>query len=101
VFPKDLDTIPAFSVVEIMFSPANQGGYEQGYGLSVARIRPCDFSLYSMLNPLGLGLVPQTYEDSVTRSETWKQSNPGLGKVLEDKNTGFFGDITKGAYLIR
>ncbi len=35
VFPADVETIPAFSVVEIMFSPANHGGFEQGYGLQV------------------------------------------------------------------
>ncbi len=101
VFPSDLDVIPAFSVVEIMFSPANQGGFEQGYGVSVGRVRLCEFSLYSMLNPLGLGLLPATYEASVASSETWRQANPGLGKVLEEKNTGFFGKVAKGAYLIR
>ena len=35
VFPADMDVIPAFSVVEIMITPANQGGFEQGYGLQV------------------------------------------------------------------
>lgn len=35
VFPADLDVIPAFSIVEIMFSSANQNGFEQGYGLQV------------------------------------------------------------------
>ena len=101
MFPADIDVIPAFSVVEIMFSPANQGGFDQGYGLSVGRVRPCEFSLYSLLNPLGLGLLPSTYEASVIRGEEWRQANPGLGKVLEEKNTGFFGKIAKGAYLVR
>lgn len=38
VFPTDMDVIPAFSVVEIMITPANQGGFEQGYGLQVCRV---------------------------------------------------------------
>jgi hypothetical protein len=101
VFPANLDSIPAFSVVEIMVNPANQGGFEQGYGLVVARVRPCDFSLYSMQTPLGLGLLAPTYEASVARSEGWMEANPGLKRVLEDKNTGFFGRVTKGAYLVR
>jgi hypothetical protein len=101
VFPADVEVIPAFSVVEIMFSPANTGGYEQGFGLSVARVRQCEFSLYSLLNPLGLGLLPTTYGASITRMEAWRQTNPGLSRVLEEKNTGFFGKIAKGAYLIR
>lgn len=35
VFPTDTDVIPPFTVVEIMLTPANQGGFEQGYGLQV------------------------------------------------------------------
>ena len=120
VFPSDVDVLPAFSVVEIMFSAANQNGFEQGYGLQVcvlrvalcpaialpspcqvARVRPCEFSLYSMLSPLGLGLLPSTYEDSVRQSEAHHEANQGLRKVLEDKNTGFFGVVAKGAYLIK
>jgi hypothetical protein len=54
-----------------------------------------------MLNPLGLGLLPATYEDSVRQAEGHLQTNTGLGKVLEDKNTGFFGKVTKGSYLVK
>ena len=96
-----MDVIPAFSVVEVMFNPANQGQFEQGFGLSIGRVRPCEFSLYSMLSPLGLELLPSTYEDSVARADGWKQANTGLSRVLEDKNTAFFGQVTKGAYLVR
>jgi hypothetical protein len=67
----------------------------------VARVRPCEFSLYSMQNPLGLGLLPNSYEDSVRQAEGHVQANSGLGKVLEDKNTGFFGRVTKGSYLVK
>jgi hypothetical protein len=35
VFPTDVDSIPVFSVVEVMISPANHNGFEQGYGLQV------------------------------------------------------------------
>ena len=101
VFPTDLEVIPAFSVIEIMISPANQGGYEQGYGLQLVRVRPCEFTLYSMLGPLGLGLLPSTYEASVARAEEWATNNPGLKRVLETKNTGFFGRVTLGSYLIK
>lgn len=67
----------------------------------VARVRPCEFTLYSMLSPLGLGLLPSTYEESVRLSEGFHEANQGLRKVLEDKNTGFFGSVAKGAYLMR
>ena len=54
-----------------------------------------------MLSPLGLGLLPSTYEESVRLSEGFHEANQGLRKVLEDKNTGFFGPVAKGAYLMR
>lgn len=101
VFPTNLDAIPSFTVVEIMINPANQGGFEQGYGLVLTRVRPCDFTLYSMQNPLGLGLLPPTYEASVAKAEAWSEANPGLKRVLEDKNTSFFGRVTKGAYIVK
>lgn len=101
VFPQDVESIPAFSVIEIMITSANQNGFEQGYGLQLARVRPCEFSLYSMQNPLGLGLLPSTYEASLQRAEVWRGNNPGLNRVLEEKNTAFFGRVTKGAYLVK
>lgn len=101
VFPSDLDVIPAFSVVEIMVNPANHGGFEQGYGMQLIRARPCEFSLYSMHDPLGLYLLPGTYEQSVVASETAIQKSQGLRKVIEEKNTGFFGKVTKGAYIMK
>ncbi len=101
VFPSDLEAIPAFSVVELMINPANQGSFDQGYGLVLARVRPCDFSLYSMQTPLGLGLLPTTYEASVAKAEGWSEANPGLKRVLEEKNTSFFGRVTQGSYLVK
>lgn len=101
MFPSDVDVIPPFSVVEVMFSSGNQGAFEQGYALQVARVRVCDFTLYSMQTPLGLGLLPATYEDGVRNSEDFVQANPGIKRVLEDKNVGFYGRITKGAYLVK
>lgn len=102
VFPTDAGgAIPAFSVVELMLNPANQGGFEQGYGLVIARVRPCEFTLYSMQNPLGLGLLPGTYEAGVAKGEAWAAANPGLKRVLEDKNLGFFGRVTPGSYLVK
>ena len=35
------------------------------------------------------------------QAEAHLESNQGLRKVLEEKNTGFFGKITKGAYLVK
>ena len=101
VFPSELDSIPAFSVVEIMINPANQGGFDQGYGMQLVRVRVCEFSLYSMHHPLGLGLLPNTYDASAAKGEAWAETNAGLKRVLETKNTGFFGRITKGSFIVK
>jgi hypothetical protein len=101
VFPLDMEFIPAFSVVELTINPANQGAFDQGYGLGIARVRPCEFTLYSMLTPLGLSLLPTSYDASVAFSEACVEQNPGLKRVIEDKNVGFFGRVTKGSYFIR
>ena len=101
VFPPDVEAIPAYSVVEIMVNPANHGGFDQGYGMQLVRVRPCEFSLYSMHDPLGLYLLPGSYELSVAASEGAIQKNPGLRKVIEEKNTGFFGRVTRGAYIMK
>ncbi len=65
------------------------------------QVRLCNFSLYSMQTPLGLGLLATSYEESVRQAEECVQSNTGLRKILEDKNTGFFGRVVKGSYFIR
>ena len=101
VFPADLDFIPPFTVVEVALNPGNSGQFDEGWGISVARIRPCQFSLYSMLNPLGLELLPTTYEASVALAEAGHSVSPGLKRVLESKNTSFFAKVMQGSYLVK
>lgn len=101
VFPPEVEVIPAFSVVEVMISPSNSKQYEEGWGIGISQVRTCNFSLYSLQQPLGLGLLSHTYEDSVHQAEGHIQGNSGLRKILEDKNTGFFGRIVKGSYFIK
>jgi len=101
VFPAELDEIPAFSVTEIMVCPSNTKGFGEGYGFHVGRVRPCDFSLYSMQTALGLSLLPATYEQSVARADAWAEGNAGLRKILECKNTGFFGRAQTGSYIVK
>ena len=101
MFPADKDVIPPFTVLEVMISAGNTKSYDEGFGITVARVRECPFSLYTMLGPLGLGLLPSTYETSVAAAEASLQLSPGLQKVLETKNTGFFGRITTGSYVTK
>jgi hypothetical protein len=70
VFSSDEDSIPQFSVIKVMFRPFNSGQFDQGFTVSesVACIRPCEFMLYSMQSPLGLGLLPSTYEAGLQQS---------------------------------
>ena len=100
VFPSDLDVIPAFSIIEVAINPANSNQFEEGWGVNIARVRLCPFSLYSMLSPLGLDLLPSTHERSRELGASSLELSPGLKRVLETTNTGFFGKVTKGSYLV-
>lgn len=101
VFPPGVDVIPAFTVVEMALNPANSKGYEDGWGFNLMRVRPCAFTLYSMMGPLGLNLLPSTHELSIAQAEAGVQLSPGLRRVLEPKNTGFFGVVVPGSYLVQ
>lgn len=100
VFPSDVDVIPAFSVIEVALNPANSIQYDAGWGVNVARIRQCPFTLYSMLSPLGLDLLPSTHEQSKELGASSIEISPGLQRVVETTNTGFFGQVTRGSYLV-
>jgi hypothetical protein len=101
VFPAETAFIPAFTVIEVVITAGNTKSYEEGFGINVARVRPCPFTLYSMLGPLGLGLTHPSYEASVADAEASLQLNPGLQKILETKNTGFCASVTPGAYITK
>jgi hypothetical protein len=101
VFPADTDFIKPFTVIEVVISAGHLASYETGFGINVGRVRPCQFSLYTMMGPLGLGLLENTYAASVAAGEASVQLSPGLQKVIETKNTGFFGSVTRGSYITK
>ena len=72
-----------------------------GYGFSVGRVRPCDFSLYSFMNPIGLSLLPSNYQAALTFAVDNAQSNPVLNKSIEHNDVGFYGAVAKGSYLVK
>lgn len=101
IFPPDMDFIPPFTVVEVILGAGHTKSFEEGFGVTLARIRPCPFTLYSMMGPLGLELLPSTHESSVSSAETFVQTCPGLVKTLETKNTGFYARVARGAYITK
>ncbi len=101
VFPADIDVIPAFSVVEVAINPANSGGFEEGFGVNITRIRPCGFTLYSMATPLGLELLPKTYAASVADAQAVVEVSPGLRRVVETRSTSFYGSAAQGSYVVK
>lgn len=62
MFPSDVAVFPPFSVVRIMLGAGHMTTASSGYGVSVGSVRAVDFSLYSYLYPLGLDLLPQSYD---------------------------------------
>ena len=99
VFPEDVDFIPEGSLVEIMIKPGHLGSAKDGFGMAVTRIRPCGFSLHSYLHPLGLSLLPSTYEDAVRFAKDSAGACEPVRNMLEQTNVSFYGQANPGAFL--
>lgn len=100
VFPSNVEVIEPFSAVEIMISPSHHDSFVEGYAFNVSRVRPCDFSLYSLNVSLGLRLLKPSYIATIEDVDLNLRLFPGLARVMESKNTAFFAQARQGAYLV-
>ena len=53
-----------------MFNAGHLATASSGYGISVGSVRPLEFSLYSYLYPLGLDLLPASYDGAIKFTES-------------------------------
>lgn len=100
VFPQDRDMISQYSVIEVMVSASNSTAFESGYACNVSKIRPCEFSMYSLMSPLGLGLLKTNYMEVREMTEKASHENPGISKMLDVQCAGFWVSVPIGAYLV-
>lgn len=67
--------------------------------MKIAKITPCRFSLHSYLNPLGLGLLPQTHTLAEKLGDETGEASLPIRNMVERKNVSFFCQASKHAYV--
>ncbi len=73
----------------------------EGWGLKIAKIAPCPFSLHSYLHPLGLSLLPPTIDQATTASEETARESSSIRNMVETKNVSFFARVAEGSYVVQ
>jgi hypothetical protein len=53
------------------------------------------------MNPIGLSLIPPSYNDALAFAGDTAQANPRLNKSIEHSDVGFYGTVAQGSYLIK
>ena len=99
VFPADLDVIPEFSLVEVMVLPGTSESADKNFGLSIARIRPLAHSLYSYLTPVGLPLLPSTFDTAMELARQVAERGESIQAMIETQCVSFFAGVDPKAHL--
>jgi hypothetical protein len=99
VFPPDLDVIPEFSLVEVMVLPGTTDSAEKNFGLSIAKIRPLQHSLYSYLTPTGLPLLPSTFDAAMDLAKQVAERGESIQAMIETQCVSFFAAVDSKAHL--
>jgi hypothetical protein len=99
VFPADLEVIPEFSLVEVMVLPGTSESADKNFGLSIARIRPLQHSLYSYLTPTGLPLMPSSFDASMDLAKQLTERGESIQAMIETQCVSFFAAVDRRAHL--
>jgi hypothetical protein len=102
-FPSEVDSIPAFRLVEMVIEPNVDVQARNGYGIRLSQFRLLPYSMYSYLTPLNKDLLVSSYENTVNRffDKCVDESSPAyfIRQNLEQKNLGFMVKINPGSYI--
>lgn len=71
----------------------------KSFGLSVGTIRPLQHSLYSYLHPLGLALLPSTYDASIDLARQLAEKGATIQAMIETGCVSFFAPVSPAAHL--
>ena len=95
VFPDDVASFQPYNVVRVMLNAGHMATAGSGYGMSIASVRPVEFSLYSYLYPLGLDLLPQSYDEAIKFVESIVDDCKTIRSMVERVNVAFCARINK------
>ena len=71
----------------------------KGFGLSLSTIRPLEHTLHSYLHPLGLGLLPPTYDAAVGLATGLAGRGAPIQAMIETSCVSFFAAVSPKAFL--
>ena len=71
----------------------------KGFGLSLTMIRPLEHSLYSYLHPLGLALLPPTFDAAVGLATGLIGRGAAIQAMIEPNCVSFFAGVSPKAHL--
>ena len=94
VFPDE--EIPPFTLVQVSIKAVHVGATQEQYGLKLVRVRPAEFTAYSLLCPLGLSLLPSSLAEAVQRANEAAPALQIVEKMHERINVGFFCTAQQG-----
>lgn len=105
VFPRDMEVIPAFTIVDIVIAPTHSQA-SQGFGMKLASIAPhASSTLYSYMSPNNNGtglldLLPHSEAEAKQYYETREASCERIQSLIERTRECFYVRLPKGSFLV-
>jgi hypothetical protein len=72
---------------------------DKNFGLSIARIRPLAHSLYSYLTPVGLPMLPGTFDAAMDLARQVAERGESIQAMIETQCVSFFAPVDPKAHL--
>ena len=95
--PAGLLHIPALSVCEVEIAPSNNEAVAKGYGCTIKKITPREFTLYSCLSDIEA--FPPSFVDASAALLKHQTAQPHLGTSLVVNEPSFFVHVSDKAYI--
>jgi hypothetical protein len=98
IFPRDMQFIPEFSVVDMHLMTSNNDT-DNGYGCKLKKISLHSTTLYSYLGPESLHLLPDNFSKASELAVERARDNLFIHNQLESKNVAFFGSVPANSFV--
>ena len=98
-FPPELDVIPEFSLVEVTVLPGTTESADKSFGLSIGKIRMLPHSLYSYMTPVGLPLLPSSFDAAMELAKQTAERGESIQAMIETQCVSFYGQVDPKAHL--
>lgn len=98
-FPPDLDVVPEFSLVEVTLLPGTTDSADKNFGMTISKIRMLPHSLHSYMTPIGLSLLPSSFDSAVDLARNLAENGQSIQAMIETQSVAFFSLVDSNAHL--